>query len=280
LIFSTKNLTHLVRSLTVTLINRAWELTSHPKWENIMKKLLTGIALGALLALPVAAADLGGRVINIGSDTTYPPHEFIEDGVVKGFDVDVVAEICKRINCQPNWITTAWDGIFGALADGQFDMVVSGVTITEERDKIVDFSEPYIVVQQGVLMRVSDQNSTIDDFKNGSMRLASQTGTTNATLGEELVGRANLALFDAFNNAVVALQNGDVDGVIIDSTSAAAYEQEFAGELTVAITGLSSDPLGLVFQEGDTLQDDFNVGLAMIKDDGTLKQLMIKWWPK
>ena len=84
-----------------------------------MKKLLTGIALGALLALPVAAADLGGRVINIGSDTTYPPHEFIEDGVVKGFDVDVVAEICKRINCQPNWITTAWDGIFGALADGQ-----------------------------------------------------------------------------------------------------------------------------------------------------------------
>lgn len=245
-----------------------------------MKKLLTGIALGALLALPVAAADLGGRVINIGSDTTYPPHEFIEDGVVKGFDVDVVAEICKRINCQPNWITTAWDGIFGALADGQFDMVVSGVTITEERDKIVDFSEPYIVVQQGVLMRVSDQNSTIDDFKNGSMRLASQTGTTNATLGEELVGRVNLALFDAFNNAVVALQNGDVDGVIIDSTSAAAYEQEFAGELTVAITGLSSDPLGLVFQEGDTLQDDFNVGLAMIKDDGTLKQLMIKWWPK
>jgi polar amino acid transport system substrate-binding protein len=280
LIFSTKNLTHLVRSLTVTFINRAWELKSHPKWENIMKKLLTGIALGALLALPVAAADLGGRVINIGSDTTYPPHEFIEDGVVKGFDVDVVAEICKRINCQPNWITTAWDGIFGALADGQFDMVVSGVTITEERDKIVDFSEPYIVVQQGVLMRVSDQNSTIDDFKNGSMRLASQTGTTNATLGEELVGRANLALFDAFNNAVVALQNGDVDGVIIDSTSAAAYEQEFAGELTVAITGLSSDPLGLVFQEGDTLQDDFNVGLAMIKDDGTLKQLMIKWWPK
>ena len=194
--------------------------------------------------------------------------------------MDVVAEICNRINCQPNWITTAWDGIFGALADGQFDMVVSGVTITEERDKIVDFSKPYIIVQQGVLMRVEDQASTIDDFKNGSMRLASQTGTTNATLGEDLVGRDNLSLFDSFNNAVVALQNGDVDGVIIDSTSAAAYEQEFAGQLTVAITGLSSDPLGLVFQEGDTLQDDFNEGLAMIKADGALTKLMIKWWPK
>ena len=121
---------------------------------------------------------------------------------------------------------------------------------------------------------------TIDDFKSGDMRLASQTGTTNSALGEELVGRDNLKLFDAFNNAVIALQNGDVDGVIIDSTSAAAYEQEFAGELTVGITGLSSDPLGLVFQEGDPMQDAFNEGLAMIMADGTMNKLMIKWWPK
>lgn len=245
-----------------------------------MFKHVAGAIVAATLAVPAFAADLGGQIVNIGSDTTYPPHEFIEDGVVKGFDVDVVAAICERINCQPNWITTAWDGIFGALADGQFDMVVSGVTITEERDKIVDFSDPYIIVQQGVLMRVEDAGKTIDDFKSGAMRLASQTGTTNAALGEELVGRDNLALFDAFNNAVVALQNGDVDGVIIDSTSAAAYEQEFAGELTVAITGLSSDPLGLVFQEGSELQDSFNEGLQAIKDDGTLNELIIKWWPK
>ena len=200
--------------------------------------------------------------------------------MVKGFDVDVVAEICERINCTPNWVTTAWDGIFAALADGQFDMVVSGVTITDERDKIVDFSDPYIIVQQGVLMRVEDEGATIDAFKSGELRLASQNGTTNAALGEELVGRDNLQLFDSFNNAVIAVQNGDVDGVIIDSTSAAAYEQEFAGELTVGITGLSSDPLGLVFQEGDGIQDAFNEGLAMIKDDGTLQKLVVKWWPK
>ena len=244
-----------------------------------MKKFIVA-AVAASMALPVYAADLGGRVLNIGSDTTYPPHEFIEDGVVKGFDVDVVAEICERINCTPNWVTTAWDGIFAALADGQFDMVVSGVTITDERDKIVDFSDPYIIVQQGVLMRVEDEGATIDAFKSGELRLASQNGTTNAALGEELVGRDNLQLFDSFNNAVVAVQNGDVDGVIIDSTSAAAYEQEFAGELTVGITGLSSDPRGLVFQEGDSIQDAFNEGLAMIKDDGTLQKLVVKWWPK
>ena len=245
-----------------------------------MNKSILALIFSMFLAAPMFAADLGGRVISIGSDTTYPPHEFIEDGVVKGFDVDVVAAICERINCVPNWVTTAGDGIFPALADGQFDMVVSGVTITEERDKIVDFSDPYIIVQQGILMRVSDKGATIDDFKSGAMKLASQVGTTNATLGEELVGRDNLALFDSFNNAVIAVQNEDVDGVIIDSTSAAAYEQEFAGELAVGITGLSSDPLGLVFQEGDGMQDDFNVGLAAMIADGTMQKLMIKWWPK
>ena len=245
-----------------------------------MKKILLGALLATSMAMPSFAADLAGRVLNIGSDTTYPPHEFIEDGVVKGFDVDVVAAICEKINCSANWVTTAWDGIFAALADGQFDMVVSGVSITEERDKIVDFSDPYIVVQQGVLMRVEDAGKTIDDFKSGALRLASQNGTTNAQLGEELVGRDNLQLFDSFNNAVVAVRNGDADGVIIDSTSAAAYEQEFAGELAVEITGLSSDQLGLVFQEGDGIQDAFNEGLAEIKADGTLNQLVLKWWPK
>ena len=245
-----------------------------------MNKSILALVFSIFLDAPIFAADLGGRVISIGSDTTYPPHEFIEDGVVKGFDVDVVAAICERINCVPNWVTTAWDGIFPALANGEFDMVVSGVTITEERDKIVDFSDPYIIVQQGILMRVSDKGATIDDFKSGAMKLASQNGTTNAALGEELVGRDNLALFDSFNNAVIAVQNGDVDGVIIDSTSAAAYEQEFAGELAVGITGLSSDPLGLVFQEGDRMQDDFNEGLAAIIADGTLQELTIKWWPK
>ena len=247
-----------------------------------MIKNFIKVLFALLIATPVFSADLGGRILDIGSDTTYPPHESIDPntGEVVGFDVDVVAEICKKINCKPNWVTTAWDGIFAALADGQFDMVVSGVTITDERDKIVDFSDPYIIVQQGVLMRVEDEGATIDAFKSGDLRLASQNGTTNAALGEELVGRDNLQLFDSFNNAVIAVQNGDVDGVIIDSTSAAAYEQEFAGELTVGITGLSSDPLGLVFQEGDGIQDAFNEGLAMIKDDGTLQKLVVKWWPK
>lgn len=244
-----------------------------------MNKLFLAACAAALFAMPVQAADLGGRVLKIGSDTTYPPMETIDEktGEVVGFDVDVVNAVCGKINCKPQFVTTAWDGIFAALAQGEFDMVVSGVSITAERDKIVDFSDPYLVVNQAIVVRVADEGLTIDDIKKGGT-LAAQTGTTNAQLAEELVGRDKVRLFDTFSAAILSLQNGDVTGVIIDGTSAAAYEQQFAGELTVGIKGLNADPLGLVFQEGDGLVDAFNEGLSKIKSDGTLDKLIQKYW--
>jgi len=245
-----------------------------------MKKLL---ALLVMLVLSVSLAqmpDLEGRVLQIGSDTTYPPMETIDPdtGEAVGFDVDLMNALCERLNCEAAFVTTAWDGIFAALAQGEFDMVVSGVSITPERDEIVDFSEPYLVVSQAVLMRVGDEGLAIEDFQDGSRKLAAQIGTTNAALAEELVGRDNVQLYDAFAGAVLALQNGDIDGVVIDGTSAAAYEQQFAGELTVGITGLQSDPLGLVFQEGDALAEAFNAALEELKADGTIDELTAKYF--
>ncbi|MHA1158493.1 MAG: transporter substrate-binding domain-containing protein [Alphaproteobacteria bacterium] len=232
-----------------------------------------------ILTGAVYAADLGGKVMKVGSDTTYPPLETVDEatGEIVGFDVDVVNAICERINCKAEFVTTAWDGIFAALAQGEFDLVASGVSITEERDKTMDFTDPYLIVSQAVMMRVEDKGLTVDDYKVGR-KLAAQTATTNAQLAEELVGRDNVALYDTFGAAILALQNGDVEGVIIDGTSAAAYEQQFAGELTIGITGLQSDPLGLVFQEGDGMVDAFNEGLAAIKADGTLDEIILRYW--
>ncbi len=247
-----------------------------------MKKLLAIVA-ALLVSLSLAQLpDLEGRVINIGSDTTYPPMETInpETGEVEGFDVDVMNLLCEQLNCVANFVTTNWDGIFTALAQGEFDMVVSGVTITEERDQIVDFSDPYIITAQSILTRVDDEGLSLEDFTadGSSLMLGSQLGTTNADLAEELVGRDRVSLFDAFQAALLALQNGDVDGVVIDGTSAASYEQEFAGELVVNITGLNADPLGLVFQEGDGIVDAFNAALDVIKENGSLDGLIAEYF--
>jgi len=245
-----------------------------------MKKLMIALAVAALASSVSHAADLGGKLLKVGSDTTSPPMESIDPatGQVVGFDVDVVNAVCAKINCQAEFITTGWDGIFAALDQGSFDLVASGVSITEERKKAMDFSDPYIVNSQAVLMRADDQGITLDAFKNAGRKLSAQANTTDAQVAESVVGKENVAAYDTFSAAIIALKNKDVDGVVINGANAAAYEREFAGELVVAIKDLESDPLGLVFRKGDENVAAFNEGLKMIKDDGTLDQLVNKYW--
>ena len=246
----------------------------------MFRKFVFAAGVLACTVLGASAADLGGKVFRVGTDATYPPMEIIDEatGQIVGFDVDMLNAVCARINCVPVFVNTAWDGIFAALQQGEFDLVVSGVSITAERDENMDFSDPYLVVSQAILIRVEDSGLTVDNFKMEGRKLAAQTATTNAQLAEELVGRDNVSLYDSFSGAILALQNADVDGVVIDGTSAAAYEQEFAGELTIGITGLQADPLGIVFQEGDPNVDAFNEGLAAIREDGTLDELVARYW--
>ncbi|MBB3317791.1 polar amino acid transport system substrate-binding protein [Rhizobium sp. BK181] len=245
-----------------------------------MKKLIVTLALSALVSSAAYAADLGGKLVKVGSDTTSPPMESVDptSGQIVGFDVDVVNAVCAKINCQAEFVTTGWDGIFAALDQSSFDLVASGVSITDERKKAMDFSDPYIVNSQAVLMRVADQGTSLDDFKAHGRKLSAQANTTDAQVAEKVVGRENVVAYDSFSAAIIALKNKDVDGVVINGANAAAYEREFAGELVVAIKDLESDPLGLVFRKGDENVAVFNEGLKAIKDDGTLDKLVAKYW--
>ncbi len=245
-----------------------------------MKRTLIGLALMLLGTAGVNAADLGGKLLKIGSDTTSPPMESVDpaSGQIVGFDVDVVNAICAKINCQAEFVTTGWDGIFVALDQGNFDLVASGVSITDERKKAMDFSEPYIVNSQAILMRVEDEGLTLDDFKSKGRKLSAQANTTDAQVAEGIVGKDNVVAYDSFSASVIALKNRDVDGVVINGANAAAYEKEFAGELVVPIRDLQSDPLGLVFRKGDENVAAFNEGLKMIREDGSLDALIAKYW--
>ncbi|RVK42502.1 transporter substrate-binding domain-containing protein [Sinorhizobium meliloti] len=245
-----------------------------------MKKLMIALAVAVLASGGALAADLGGKLLKVGSDTTSPPMESVDPatGQIVGFDIDVVNAICAKINCQAEFVTTGWDGIFAALDQGNFDLVASGVSITEERKKAMDFSDPYIVNSQAVLMRVEDQGVSLEDFKSKGKKLSAQANTTDAQVAEGVVGKENVVAYDSFSAAIIALKNKDVDGVVINGANAAAYEREFVGELVVAIRDLESDPLGLVFRKGDANVAAFNEGLKMIRDDGTLDQLVNKYW--
>jgi polar amino acid transport system substrate-binding protein len=247
-------------------------------------KRLVGVLIVGLLAFGLAQdlPDLGGKAFKVGSDTTYPPFESVDEasGEIVGFDIDVASAICEKINCTVEFTTTAWDGLFAALEAGEFDLAISGISITEERDQTFDFTDPYLVVQQAIAVRAEDEGLTLEDFQNtADLKVGSQTGTTNASLAEELFGRERVNLYDTFNAAAQALVNGDVDGMIIDGTAADAFVQEYAGELVVNIVGLTTDdPLGFMFREGDENVDAFNAGLAAIQADGTMDALVAKWF--
>jgi polar amino acid transport system substrate-binding protein len=245
-----------------------------------MKTRLITIAAALLLAGTAHAADLGGKTLKVGSDTTSPPMESVDQasGQIVGFDVDVVNAVCAKINCKAEFITTGWDGIFAALDQGNFDLVASGVSITDERKKAMDFTNPYIVNSQAILVRVDDQGLTVDDFKSKGKKLGAQANTTDSQLAETLVGKEKVAAYDSFSAAILALKNKDVDGVVINGANGAAYEKEFAGELVVGVKDLQSDPLGMVFRKGDANVTAFNEGLDAIKKDGTLDQLIGKYW--
>lgn len=254
-------------------------LSDSPRRRCTVLPLVLAATLFAPLALAQDAPDLEGRTLIIGSDTTYPPFETVNQaGEIVGFDVDVMNAICERVNCVPQFQTTAWDGIFAALANGEFDMVASGVSITPERDEIVDFTIPYFEVSQAIAVRVADEDLTLADFEEGSLVLGAQTGTTNAMTAETLAGRDRTRLYDTFATAIQALLTGDVDGVVIDDVTADAFAAQYAGELIVNIREVESgDMLGFVVPEGDPLVDALNAGIEMIRADGTLDALVQEW---
>ncbi|NLG66026.1 MAG: transporter substrate-binding domain-containing protein, partial [Actinobacteria bacterium] len=141
------------------------------------------------------------------------------------------------------------------------------------------FTDPYHSVTQALAVSTANSDLTFDDFVNGDLIIGTQNGTTNAIFAEEVVGRDRVQIYDDFNAAILALINGDVDGVMIDDTSADAFAESYAGEVVVGIRGLpAGDDLGFAVQPGDELVDALNAGLAAIKADGTLEALVAKWF--
>lgn len=235
-------------------------------------------------APPAAAAvpDLGGRTIRVATDATYPPFEMLDASKnIVGYDIDLINEICTLAKCTPDIKSTAWDGIFPALQKGDFDAVISGVTITAERDKTMDFTDAYIEVGQVLLVRADEERiKSLDDM--ADRIVAVQRGTTNdeAATNFQKEGKIkDVKRFPTFDLAVKSLLNKDADAVIIDNTAASGYMGTNPDKLKIAGEKITSEGLGIVVREGDKeLQEAFNAALKVLKENGTLDRLYQKWF--
>ena len=194
------------------------------------------IAAAFLLSLSAAQAaelpDLGGRTVKAVTENAYTPLNFADpaSGEGVGWEYDAFNEIAKRLNLNVEWNLSSWDTMIEAVRQGQFDVGMDGITINDERKTQVDFSDPYMVSEQFMLVRADEDRFTdaASFAANQELLVGAQAGTTNFYVavynvldGDEANPR--IKLFDTFGASVQALKSGDVDVVLMDQTSAAGY---------------------------------------------------------
>jgi len=226
--------------------------------------------------------DLGGRAVTIAIENAYLPFNYIDAATNEGagWDYAAIGEMCQRLNCTPEFVSAAWDGMIVAVGDGQYDMAADGITITADRAKVVDFSDGYINIDQRMLVRVDESRfSTPEELAaNADLRVGSQVGTTNYDTASALVGADRVDAFDQFGFAVQALIAGDVDAVIMDETAGQGYVGENANDVKLTGDSMSSDQLGFIFPQGSDLVAAFNAAIASMKDDGKLAEISSQYF--
>jgi ABC-type amino acid transport substrate-binding protein len=213
-------------------------------------------------------------ILTVGTDMPYAPFESREGGEVVGFDADIINEIATRIGLETEWVDSPFDTIFTDLAAGQFDVVISGATITPEREEQVNFSIPYFNSLQALTVQEDSGIATFDDVGEGHV-VAVQSGTTGEAWAEEnlVPNGAQIRAFPDYPPLYNALEAGQVDAVVFDESSAVPEVAARQGiELVDTVDtdeayGIAVDP------NNPDLLDAVNEALQAMIDDGTYDQI-------
>lgn len=225
--------------------------------------------------------DLEGREVTVGVENAYLPFNYVLPGEDEGqgWDYDAWRAICDLLNCEPVFVEAGWPAVIDQVAQGELDTAADGISITDDRKEIVDFSDPYMTVQQKFIKQLGDDRyTTADDVINGDAVVGTQVGTTNFELAAELVGEDRIQAFDQFGLAIQALIAGDVDVVIIDDAAGLGYIGENADVIETIDDPLQSDPLGFIYPQGSDLVDPVNLAIAELASNGTFDDLGRKYF--
>jgi polar amino acid transport system substrate-binding protein len=236
----------------------------------------------ASAAAASAPAPAPAKVYVVGTDAAYAPFESQnEKGEIVGFDIEVVSAVAKKAGLEVKFVNTPWEGIFKTLDQGDRDLLVSAVTITDERKQSMDFSNPYFDAQQLIAVKANSKISKFDDLK--KLKVGVQTGTTGDEVVTKLQGKtsANIKRFESTPLALKELEAGGVDAVVADNGVVINYVTNNSGSKfkTVADKAFAPEQYGIVVKKGNAdLLGKINKGLADIKADGSYDQIYAKYF--
>ncbi len=233
-------------------------------------------------AAPAAAPPPAVKTYTVGTDAAYAPFESQDEkGEIVGFDIDVVRAIAEKAGFQVRFVNTPWEGIFNALAQGDRDLLVSAITITDERRQTMDFSDPYFDAAQLIAVPADSAVARFDELK--TLKVGVQTGTTGDEAVTNLLGKNSTAIkrFESTPLALQELQAGGVDAVVADNGVVEHYIANNPGGRfkTVSDPTFVPEQYGIAVRKGNAeLLEAINRGLAAIKADGSYEQIRQRWF--
>ncbi len=223
-----------------------------------------------------AGGGAGGEPLSVGSDIPYPPFEQGKPGHYTGFDIELIEAIGEKIGRKPEVQDTSFETIFRDVQQGKFEAVISAATITEEREKAVDFSNPYYLSEQAVLVKEGSSIKSLEELEGKTVGV--QQGTTGQELAKEKIGGAEIRPFPEGPDAVNALKSGTVEGVVIDAP-VAQNAVEKSGGVEIAEKVPTEEEYGIAVAQGNSeLLEEINTGLMEVMEDGTYKKIYEKWF--
>ncbi|HSH70484.1 MAG TPA: transporter substrate-binding domain-containing protein [Deferrisomatales bacterium] len=254
-----------------------------------MKRLTWLLVALATAVTPLAAVagtldDIQERKsLRVGLEPMYMPFELnSKSGEIIGFDVDMAKRMAKAMDVELELVSTAWDGIIPALLTNKFDIIMSGMTVTQGRNLKVNFADPYIVVGQTILIakKYEGKITSYKDLNDPKYKVTSKLGTTGEQAVKRMIPKATYLSFETEQEGVMEVVNGKADAFVYDSPyCAVANAQKSEGKLVFLDEPFTYEPLGWAVRKGDyDFVNWLNNFLNQVKHDGTYDKIYAKWF--
>ena len=248
-----------------------------------MKHLFTTstIAAAIILGLGSTTAFAQTPTVNVATDPSFVPFEMLdpETGEMVGFDMDIINEVAERAGFDVNLTTMEFSGIIPAVQTGSQEVAIAGITITDERAQVVDFSDPYYDSGLQIIVRADNEEvSSLEDLE--GLSIATKIGSTSYDfLQQELGEDADITPYPGTADMYMALLGRNVDAVFYDAPNVAYFSQT-RGEGRTKVVGplYEGQQYGIVFHKGSEWVEPTNEALASMREDGTYDEIYTKWF--